>query len=102
MSIEQASAFLNDWVNENVHAVAHPKDNTEAMHLASRCLEAAEAHGITKSELEEAAGEDLVKCMCDAHVAVADAYAGGLVEDGDDLKSGLVLTQCSPNRSLAI
>ena len=64
MSIEQASAFLDDWVNENVHAVAHPKDNTEAMQLASRCLEAAEAHGITKSELEEAAGEDLVKCMC--------------------------------------
>jgi hypothetical protein len=88
MSIEQASAFLDDWVNENVHAVAHPKDNTEAMHLASRCLEAAEAHGITKSELEEAAGEDLVKCMCDAQVAVADAYTGGSAEDGDDdLKS---------------
>ena len=83
MSIEQASTFLNDWVDKNVHAVAHPKDNTEAMRLASRCLEAAEAHGITKSELEEAAGEDLVKCMCDAQVAVADAYTGGLVEDGD-------------------
>jgi hypothetical protein len=87
MRIEQASAFLDDWVNENVHAVAHPKDNTEAMQLASRCLEAAEAHGITKFQLEEAAGEDLVKCMCDAQVAVADAYTGGLVEDGDDLKS---------------
>ena len=45
MSIEQASAFLDNWVNENVHAVAHPKDNTEAMQLALRCLEAAEAHG---------------------------------------------------------
>lgn len=87
MSIEQASAFLNDWVDKNVHAVAHPKDNTEAMRLALHCLEAAEEHGISKSELEEAAGEDLVKCMCDAQVAVADADTDRFVKDGDDVKS---------------
>ena len=87
MSLEQASAFLNNWVDRNVHAVAHPTDNTEAMRLALRCVQAAEEHGITKSELEEAAGEDLVKCMCDAQVAVADAVTDGLDEEGDDLKS---------------
>jgi hypothetical protein len=70
-----------------VHAVAHPKDNTEAMRLAMRCLKDAEKHGISKSELEVACGQDLVKCMCDAQVAVADAEIGGMVEGGDDLKS---------------
>jgi hypothetical protein len=87
MGLEKASTFLNEWVDKNVHAVAHPTDNTEAMRLALRCVEAAEEHGITKSELEEAAGEDLVKCMCDAQVAVADADMDGLVEGGGDLKS---------------
>lgn len=47
MRLDQASAFLNEWVHENVHAVAHPKDNTEAMRLAMRCLKDAEEHGIS-------------------------------------------------------
>ena len=87
MSTEQASAFLNDWVVENVHSVAHPKDSTEARRLAQRCVEDAEKQGITRSELEQAGKQDLVKCMCDAQVAVADVEIGGLDEDGDDLKS---------------
>jgi DNA-binding transcriptional regulator YhcF (GntR family) len=73
MSIEQAKAFLNQWVAENVHAIAHPQDNTEANRLVKRCVEAAVEQGITKAELEQACGQDLVKCMCDAQVAVTDA-----------------------------
>jgi hypothetical protein len=30
-----------------------------------RCLKDAEEHGISKSELEVACGQNLVKCMCD-------------------------------------
>jgi hypothetical protein len=83
MSIEQASAFLNDWVAEHVHAVAHPQDNTEAKRLVKRCLEAAAEQGITKAELKQACGQDLVKCMCDAQVAVTDAEIGELMENDD-------------------
>jgi hypothetical protein len=81
MSIEQASAFLNEWVTVNVHAVAHPQDDTEAKRLVKRCLEAAAEQGITKAELEQACGQDLVKCMCDAQVAVTDAH---VVTENDD------------------
>jgi hypothetical protein len=77
MSIEQASAFLNDWVIKNVHSVAHPKNTIEAKLLAKRCVEAAEKQGISKAELEQACNQDLVKCMCDAQIAVADAEIGG-------------------------
>jgi hypothetical protein len=80
MSIEQANEFLDSWLQENVRAVVHPSDNTEAARLATRCLEAAEKLGITKAELEEACGQDLVTCMCDAQVAVADAHIGKLME----------------------
>jgi hypothetical protein len=86
MTLERASAFLDDWIHNNVHSVAHPEDDTEATRLATRCLEAAQEHGITASELEQACGQDLVKCMCDAQVAVADAAIGKLMDDGDDLK----------------
>ena len=48
-NVDRPAPFSTTGVNENVHAVAHPKDNTEAMQLALRCLEAAEEHGITKS-----------------------------------------------------
>jgi hypothetical protein len=73
MSIDQANAFLNEWVAENVHAVTHPQDDTEAKRLVKRCVEAAAEQGITKAELEQACGQELVKCMCDAQVAVTDA-----------------------------
>jgi hypothetical protein len=87
MSLEQASNFLDEWIHSNVHSVAHPESNMEATRLAMRCLEAAKEQGITASELEQACGQDLVKCMCDAQVAVADAAIGKLMDDGGDLKS---------------
>jgi hypothetical protein len=80
MSIEQVNAFLNEWVAKNVQA-ALPQDNTEAKRLVKRCVEAAAEQGITKAELEQACGQDLVKCMCDAQVAVTDA---DVVMENDD------------------
>jgi hypothetical protein len=61
------------WLIENVHSTAAVEDLWEAKQLALRCMEAAENEGITRSDLEKAAGEDLVKCMLDAQVAIADA-----------------------------
>jgi hypothetical protein len=72
MSVDSARTFLDKWVTENVPANIHP-DKACALHLASRCLEAAESKGLTKADLEEAAGEELVDCMMDAQVAGAEA-----------------------------
>ncbi|HEY7748104.1 MAG TPA: hypothetical protein VH933_05455 [Aestuariivirgaceae bacterium] len=87
MSIEQASAFLENWVVENVHSLSHSPDNIQAKRLAKRCLEDAKQQGITKADLEQASGQDLVKCMCDAQVAVADADIGELMDEGDSVKT---------------
>jgi hypothetical protein len=43
-------------------------------------LEEADTQGITKNELEKAAGVDLVKCMVDAQVASANARIAPLVQ----------------------
>jgi hypothetical protein len=72
MSIETARTFLDKWVTENVPANIHP-DRACAPHLANRCLEVAKSKGLTKDDLEEAAGEELVNCMLDAQVAGAEA-----------------------------
>jgi hypothetical protein len=50
-------------------------------------LEDAKQQGITKADLEQASGQDLVKCMCDAQVAVADADIGELMDEGDSVKT---------------
>ncbi len=73
MSVERARSFLDQWLSENVHDAVRPEGNMEAKQLARLCLKAADDQGITKAELEEAAGEDLVDCMMDAQVASADA-----------------------------
>jgi hypothetical protein len=73
MSVEKARTFLDQWLSENVHDAVRPESNLEAKQLARLCLRAAGDQGITKAELEEAAGEDLVGCMMDAQVASADA-----------------------------
>jgi hypothetical protein len=75
MSLDRAKAFLETWLRENVHDAVRPESNMEARHLARLCLKAAADQGITKAELEEVAGEDLVSCMMDAQVATADAVA---------------------------
>jgi hypothetical protein len=76
MSVEEAAVFLNDWVARNVHSVAPPRNDIEAKRLARLCVEDAEKRGITRTELEQSCGQDLVKCMRDAQVAVADCDLG--------------------------
>jgi hypothetical protein len=83
MDRDRAKTFLDEWVCANVHDGVHPKSDLEATQLASRCVEAAQGEGLTKAELEAAAGQDLVTCMMDAQVASADAKVGDLMEDGD-------------------
>lgn len=72
MSVENARTFLDHWLSEHVHDVVCPEGNLEAKQLARLCLKEADDQGITKTELEEAAGEDLVNCIMDAQEATAD------------------------------
>ena len=83
MNLDKARNFLDNWVCANVHDGVHPKSDALATQLAARCLEEAQGEGLTKAELEAAAGEDLVACMMDAQVASADAKVSDLIE-GDD------------------
>ena len=83
MNLDKAKTFLDKWVSANIHDCERPKSSVEAAKLADRCLEEAEGYGLSKAELEAAAGEDLVTCMMDAQVASADAKVGDLMEDGD-------------------
>ena len=79
MSVETAKAFLDEWVAKNVPENASP-DRKTAVQLAARCVEEASEKGITKAELEEAAGEDLVTCMMDAQLAGAESKLDDLFE----------------------
>lgn len=81
MSMEQARAFLDDWIYENLQSIADPQNISEAKKLAKRCLDAAKVHGISKADLEYACGQGLITCMCDAQSAVADASVTKLMED---------------------
>jgi hypothetical protein len=83
MSVERAKSFLDKWVTDHVHDAICPEDNTDALHLARCCLEAAKCQGLTKADLEAACGEDLVTCMLDAQVAAADAKMSDLIEGAD-------------------
>jgi hypothetical protein len=71
MSGSKAQEFLENWVSANVPDTPKP-DRSTAERLANRCIEEAKAQGITKSELEAAAEEDLVDCIMDAQEATAD------------------------------
>jgi|RhiMetdeSRZDD1v2_1073273.scaffolds.fasta_scaffold20425_3 hypothetical protein len=83
MNLDKARVFLDQWVCANIHDGERPQSDVEAAKLADRCLEEAQCQGLTKAELEAAAGEDLVTCMMDAQVASADAKVSDLLEDGD-------------------
>jgi hypothetical protein len=73
MSVEKARALLDEWIIQNVAADPCPEPEVRARQLADRCLEAAMENRISKAELEEAAGQDLVQCMMDAQVAATGA-----------------------------
>ncbi|HKG75600.1 MAG TPA: hypothetical protein VKA79_15270 [Aestuariivirgaceae bacterium] len=79
MSIQTAKAFLDEWVAKNVPENAYP-DKKTAVQLAARCVEEASEKGLTKAELEQAAGEDLVACMMDAQMAGAESKLDDLFE----------------------
>jgi hypothetical protein len=79
MSVERAKTFLDEWVAKNVPENAFP-DRKTAVQLAARCVEEASEKGMTKAELEEAAGEDLVACMMDAQLAGAESKLDDLFE----------------------
>lgn len=83
MNLDKARDFLDNWVSANVHDAAHPKSDVLATQLAARCVEEAQGEGLTKAELEAAAGADLVACMMDAQVASADAKVSDLIESND-------------------
>lgn len=73
MNLNQASTFLTNWVTENINADAYPVNKKEARRLAKVCEEAAEEQGITKAQLEEVAGQDLVNYMMHAQEDATDA-----------------------------
>jgi hypothetical protein len=79
MSAQTAKAFLDEWVAKNVPENACP-DRKTAVQLAARCVEEASQKGLTKAELEQAAGEDLVACMMDAQMAGAESKLDDLFE----------------------
>ena len=79
MSVETAKAFLDEWVAKNVPENACP-DRKTAVQLAARCVEEASEKGMTKADLEEAAGEDLVACMMYAQLAGAESKLDDLFE----------------------
>jgi hypothetical protein len=76
---ESAKTFLDEWVAQNVPENACP-DKKTAMQLVARCVEEAKEKGITKAELEEAAGEELDACMMDAQLAGAESKLDDLFE----------------------
>jgi hypothetical protein len=79
MSVQTAKAFLDEWVAKNVPENACP-DRKTAVQLAARCVEEASQKGLTKAELEQAAGEDLIACMMDAQMAGAESKLDDLFE----------------------
>lgn len=78
----KAKVFLEQWVLENVHSTVPVDDRFEAMQLALRCFKDAEQQGISRTELEAAAGQDLVQSMLDAQKASADARIGDILGKG--------------------
>ena len=60
---EIAREFLDRWIDENIASLTHDADGTEAKGSARMCVADAEQHGISYSELEDAAAGDLVTFM---------------------------------------
>ena len=77
-----AKIFLEKWVLENVHSTVPADNKLEAMQLALRCLKEAQQQGITRAELEKAAGQDLVQSMLDAQKVSAEARIGDIMGKG--------------------
>ena len=62
----RAVEFLHVWVSENMTPFSHHEDNPGAKELARKCLAEAEEQGISYTELQQAAGGDLVAFIAGA------------------------------------
>jgi hypothetical protein len=76
---KRAADFLNNWIDENIHAGAYPQDRKEGKVPAETCIAEAKTKGISKQELEEAAGDDLTSYMFSALEKAADSEVDRLV-----------------------
>lgn len=81
---ERAKAFVEAWIEENVHPAAYEPedDNTQSEANAAACIEAATAQGISKAEIDEEF-EDLVAHMAENHESVIDGEIARLVAKDD-------------------
>ena len=81
---ERAIAFVEEWVSENVDAVADQPDGnaTLAAALADRCLNAAGAQGISRAEIAESF-DDLTAFMA-GELEEAGEREDAESEDEDD------------------
>ena len=77
----RAVQFLNNWVIEHVNAIPYPEHLAEARQLAKECV--ADARGISKKELEEDLGRDLVSELKDRLDARADEEVRRLANRND-------------------
>ena len=70
---ERALAFVEEWVNENIHATGYEPegDTSAASALAQKCVADAKADGITEAEIKEAI-DDLTQFMAGQIVLVND------------------------------
>jgi hypothetical protein len=81
-SSDKAKVFLEHWVLEHVHSTEPDDGPREATQLALRCVKDAEQQGISRAQLEAAAGQDLVQSIMDAQKASADARIGEILGKG--------------------
>jgi hypothetical protein len=81
---ERALAFVEEWVNENIHATGYEPegDNSTASVLAQQCLAQAEAHGITDAEMKGAV-DDLTQFMAGQIKLVNDNEVDRLASKDD-------------------
>ncbi len=81
---ERALAFVEEWVNENVHATGYEPegDSSTASAFAQQCLNEAKADGITEGEMKDAF-EDLTQFMAGQIKLVNDNEVDRLASKDD-------------------
>jgi hypothetical protein len=79
---KSAKEFLEEWVSQHIVPLSHDKDDTEAKGSARMCLADAERKGISHTELEDAAGGDLVSFMAREIRKAVDEEVKRLAKEG--------------------
>ena len=82
---ERAQKFIDGWVLENIQVETYLNEDGDdrPKAYAKQCIAAAEAKGISKKELEETVGGDLVSYMAGEMTAATDAEVKRLAEKDD-------------------